>query len=228
MPGDKNALMSDMGGLAPTEGAVYGANVEKGIEEGNLKLATLVGSRVCHDLISPIGAVQNGVELLEMARTVDGPELELIADSVKSASTRARFFRIAYGGASAQMLGRAEVTGVIDDFNTTGRLNIDWQVDIPQPRALVRLAFLALQCCEAAMPLGGSVTVALEGDTWVLTAEGRRVQIDPTFWEDLMAHPDLDALTPAQVQFALVPLAAEGLGRKVVGETSEGGLSIRF
>lgn len=60
----------------------------------NLDLPALIGSRICHDLISPIGAINNGLELLNMAGTgaAPGPELELIGQSVESASARIRFF----------------------------------------------------------------------------------------------------------------------------------------
>lgn len=50
----------------------------------NLDLAALVSSRICHDLISPIGAINNGLELLNMSGLAhDGPEIQLIGDSVK-------------------------------------------------------------------------------------------------------------------------------------------------
>ena len=191
-------------------------------------LATLVGSRICHDLISPIGAVQNGVELLELSRSLDGPELELIAESVRSASTRARFFRIAYGGASVQMLGRGEVAGVIDDFNRTGRLKVDWGIETPQSRALVRLSFLSLQCCESAMPLGGTVQITAQEDRWQLVADSARLQMDPHLWEDLMLMPDLENLQPAHVQFALLPMAANGMGRQVEVIRRDTGITLSF
>ncbi|MEO0403208.1 MAG: histidine phosphotransferase, partial [Pseudomonadota bacterium] len=65
----------------------------------NVNLAALIGSRICHDLISPIGAINNGLELLGMSDQRDGPEIDLISESVENASARIRFFRIAYGAA---------------------------------------------------------------------------------------------------------------------------------
>ena len=70
--------------------------------QNKLNIAALIGSRICHDLISPIGAINNGLELLEMTGTSSGPEMELISESVGNASARIRFFRIAYGAASDQ------------------------------------------------------------------------------------------------------------------------------
>jgi histidine phosphotransferase ChpT len=69
--------------------------------QNDLDLAALVSSRICHDLLSLIGAINNGLELLNMSGASPiGPEMQLICDSVKSASARIRFFRIAFGAAS--------------------------------------------------------------------------------------------------------------------------------
>ena len=78
-------------------------------------IAALIGSRICHDLISPIGAIGNGVEILTMSASVgSSPELGLIADSVHHTNARIRFFRIAYGAASMDnVIGRQEVISVL-------------------------------------------------------------------------------------------------------------------
>ena len=62
-------------------------------------LAALIGSRICHDLISPIGAVTNGLELMSMAGGT-GPELELVNESAANANARIRLFRLAFGQAT--------------------------------------------------------------------------------------------------------------------------------
>ena len=63
-------------------------------------LTGLIGSRICHDLISPIGAIGNGLELLEM-RIGSSEELALVSESCRNANARIRFFRIAFGAAGA-------------------------------------------------------------------------------------------------------------------------------
>lgn len=60
-------------------------------------IAALVSARICHDLISPIGAIGNGVELLMLDKAAASPEMDLISESVTQASARIRFFRLAYG-----------------------------------------------------------------------------------------------------------------------------------
>lgn len=61
--------------------------------QSDLNLAALIGSRICHDLISPIGAINNGLELLGMSgNRMEGPEIDLIGQSVQNASARASAF----------------------------------------------------------------------------------------------------------------------------------------
>ncbi|MFT7594345.1 MAG: histidine phosphotransferase ChpT [Paracoccaceae bacterium] len=182
--------------------------------ETNVNLAALIGSRICHDLISPIGAISNGLELLDLAGGAQGPEMDLIADSVGDAGARIRFFRIAYGAASEQMLGRAEVVSVLDDMLRGARLKVQWAPLDPQPRAEVRLAFLALQCLETAMPYGGTVRILAEGGVWTAIGKADKLNVDDNLWSDMGTPGTTPKITPAQVQFALLPAVAADLGRK--------------
>lgn len=169
-------------------------------------LAALVGSRICHDLISPIGAIGNGVELLSLTDGDTGAEMELISESVQSANARIRYFRIAYGAASAdQMVGRSDILSILTATARGGRFTYFWQVEGDQPRRTVRCAMLLMQCFEAALPLGGDILIDRDGDQWQLRADGPRIKIDAALW-DSMVHPHPDyPFTAAQVQFALIP-----------------------
>lgn len=194
----------------------------------SVKLASLIGSRICHDLISPIGAITNGLELLDLAGNATGPELDLISDSVVSAGARIRFFRVAYGAAGDQMLGRAEILSVLDDMAKGGRLTIQWNPPDAQPRALVRLAFLALQCCETAMPYGGSVRVAEESGAWTVKGSAEKMNVDPDLWARLQTPGSGDDVTPAQVQFALLPALAGDISRNVTFGADATGVTLTF
>ncbi|MDU9003228.1 histidine phosphotransferase family protein [Sedimentitalea todarodis] len=196
--------------------------------QSNHNLASLIGSRICHDLISPIGAITNGLELLDMAGGMQGPELELISDSVGNAGARIRFFRIAYGAAGEQMLGRTEVLSVLDDVSRGGRLRLHWSPLEPQSRACVRLAFLAIQCLETSMPYGGDANVGVEGDRWRVTGTSEKLNVDSALWAGLSAPDTLLHVTPAQVQFALMPTVAADLDRNVSTEQADGQIAICF
>jgi histidine phosphotransferase ChpT len=153
-----------------------------------LELAALLCSRVCHDLISPTGAIVNGLEVLEE----DGDEetkkfaLDLIKKSAKTASARLQFCRIAFGAAGsagAQVdTGDAETMarGFIEDEKT----KLTWNV----PRALlpknrVKLLLNMLVIATQTIPRGGTLTVDAvgEGETtgFRIVAAGLNARIPP-------------------------------------------------
>ena len=196
----------------------------------NIDLPTLIGSRICHDLISPIGAINNGLELLQMAGTgaAPGPELALIGQSVESASARIRFFRIAFGAAGDQTMGQNEVTSILRDLYADSRVEIDWQITAPQSRNCVRMAFLALLCVETALHHGGRITIAEEAGRWRIHAEADKIAIDPALW-GLLSGPDQEKpLQPAQVQFALLPLLAQEQGKEITLDSDDTVLTLSF
>ncbi len=196
-----------------------------------LELATLVGSRICHDLISPIGAIGNGVELLGLTNVSAGhsPEMDLISESVENANARIRFFRIAFGSPSSKhTIGRQEVLSVLAASALGGRLNYFWQVKDDQPRVDVQISFLLMQCFETALPLGGDVHVHLEGEKWVLKAQGPRMNVMPALWDSLTDPTLTVAHTPAQVQFALLPGIVSDVGKVLDIRMAEDSISVQF
>ncbi|MEJ6401830.1 histidine phosphotransferase family protein [Yoonia sp. 2307UL14-13] len=192
-------------------------------------LAALVGSRICHDLISPIGAIGNGIELLALTGGSAPAEMDLITDSVENANARIRFFRIAFGSAGeGQMVGTSEVQGILRDIAAGTRFEYDWQVAVEQPRPMVRCAFLMLLCVETALPLGGDVRITLDGDRWVITATGSRLKVDAALWETL-TQPDAPFdHTAAQVQFALLPDLLAAQTRRIDLDITETAITARF
>jgi histidine phosphotransferase ChpT len=192
-------------------------------------LTDLIGSRICHDLISPLGAISNGVELLSMSGAAPGPEMGLISESAANATARIRFFRIAFGSAGAgQRIGRPEITSILSALSPGGRLAIDWQPGGDQPRGLVKLAFLLIQCFECAMPWGGRLTIRESGGNWALAGEAERMKIDPALWQALAEPARTPELDAARVQFALAPLTARALGRRLAVEHGENSARVGF
>ncbi len=192
-------------------------------------LTALVGSRICHDLISPIGAIGNGVELMMMDGSSRGPEIALIADSVTNANARIRFFRVAFGAASAdQHIGRAEIAAILSDFTRGGRLVIDWQSPPDLPRPAVKLAFLLIQCLETAMPFGGRITVGHDAAAWTLTGQAAQLKVDADLWGLLSGRNPAPAITAAQVHFALVPEELRRHKRALTVATTETEISLTF
>jgi len=192
-------------------------------------LAALIGSRICHDLISPIGAIANGLELMQMSGTALTPEVALISESVENANARIRFFRVAYGMASAQQpMGRAEVVSILKAVAHGGRVSFHWGPLDDMPRTEVRLAFLALQCLETAMPYGGRVTLARDGDIWVISGNADKIRQMPALWASLDMPGRALQVSAAEVQFALLPVLLAEDGRKISLTLTDQSIMMRF
>jgi histidine phosphotransferase ChpT len=181
-------------------------------------LAALIGSRICHDLISPIGAVSNGLELMALAGAADGPEMALVCHSAASANARIRLLRLAFGIASADQVTRAdEIVTSWAGVHGEGRVTLHWNAPASLNRPIARLIVLALLCAETALPRGGRITVENEGSSWCLEAHGVTVVVEPALWDCITSLRAAQNLRPAHVQFLLLPhhLIEEGRGCNV-------------
>lgn len=169
-------------------------------------VSALLGSRICHDLISPIGAISNGVELLLMDGAARSPEMTLVAESVAHANARIRFFRVAFGQTSKdQRIGAGEIKGILADMARGSRMTIEWISPQDLSRRESKLAFLCILCLETALGQGGRITVERGETRWTLTGSAPRLRLDPALWEAL-SKPNAGAeIGPGQVQFLLVP-----------------------
>jgi len=192
-------------------------------------LVDLIGSRICHDLISPIGAISNGVELLTMSGNNRGPEIDLITESVESANARIRFFRIAFGTVSAtQKFTATETRAILRDVSWGGKIVYDWQPQQDAPRSDVKLVFLLLQCFETAMPRGGRITISRVGEQWAIYGQAERLKIDTGLWRTLTHASEPANLDAAHVHFALAALAASSIRRRLTLENSGDSARVRF
>ncbi|PWK62679.1 histidine phosphotransferase family protein [Roseicyclus mahoneyensis] len=182
---------------------------------GPQTLSDLIGSRLCHDLVNPLGAIGNGVELIEMTGSVRGPEMDLIRDAVRDAQARVRFLRVAFGAAGAQqMLSAREARATAQAPWQGGRLALDWAVTTDLPRLRVKLGYLMLLCAETALPMGGEVSLAVDqAGQWQLEAHGPRVTLDEALWSVLRFGMGAAGrpLRPSEAQFAALHAAAEPL-----------------
>jgi histidine phosphotransferase ChpT len=193
-------------------------------------LTALIGSRICHDLISPIGAIGNGVELLMMSGGANrGPEVALIAESVSHANARIRFFRIAFGAAGQDArIGRPEVSSILADLMNGSRQSVEWTSPADMARQEVKLAFLAIMCGETAMPFGGRMRVERGETRWTVQGVAARMRIDPDLWDVLSNPGNLRDITPGEVHFALLAEEIARLNRRLAVELREGEVRIGF
>jgi len=194
-----------------------------------LELAALLCSRVCHDLISPVGAIVNGLEVLDDNPKPDDRDfaLDLIRKSAKTASARLQFCRLAFGAAGssgAQIdLGDAEAVarGHIED----GKCKIVWNLPrLLQPKNRVKLLLNTLIIAQHTIPRGGTLTVDPDGEgeamSFRITASGFNARLPQNVAEILSGErgpaTDAHAIQPyytrllAQACGLSVRLAQEG------------------
>jgi len=168
-------------------------------------LAELVGSRLCHDLVNPISAISNGLELLALSGAVPTPEIELIGDAVRDALARIRFFRIAFGAARpGETISARETREILAEIYGASRLDVRWQIDEDLPRADTKLGFLLLNTAETAFPLGGTLGISRGASGWMLEANGRKMSVEDANWQALITPGLATSPPPARVQFALL------------------------
>src|ERR1700723_3926506 len=150
--------------MSAPESASASGSATSAASLGALDLAALLCSRVCHDLISPVGAIVNGLEVMEEDKNEETKTfaLELIKKSAHQASAKLQFCRLAFGAAGS---ARAQIDfgdaqkaarGLIEDGKTT----LAWNL----PRALlaknaVKLFLNMLLIATASIPRGGTLTV---------------------------------------------------------------------
>ncbi|SMO58162.1 histidine phosphotransferase family protein [Paracoccus laeviglucosivorans] len=198
------------------------------------KLAAMVSSRLCHDLVSPLGAIGNGLELLQMSGEFPGigksPELQLIAESVEAARARIRWFRVAFGAAAeGQRLGPNELAALLGDMEKAGRLRIRLEAEGDLPRSEARMILLAAMCLDTAMPWGCSVLVCRGAVGWRLVATASRIKPDTALWSWLDAGPgERPEPAPSEVHFPLLAGFAAKAQRKLHWELDETGGEISF
>ncbi|KQP06651.1 MAG: histidine phosphotransferase family protein [Methylobacterium sp.] len=160
-----------------------------------LDLSALLCSRVCHDVISPVGAIVNGLEVLEDESDASMREfaLELIAKSARQASARLQFARIAFGaaGSAGASIDLADAEKVSRGMFTDDKTQLAWSA--PQalyPKNKVKLILNLVVIAQSAIPRGGLIDVTVKGDgeapTIVITAKGSHARIPPHV-EALMA-----------------------------------------
>jgi len=169
--------------------------------------ASLLCSRLCHDLLSPVGALNNGLELLADEHDPDMRQrcLDLLSESARASANKLKFFRLAFGAAGGfgETVDTREAKAAIEGlFGPEGKVELNWLVEAPalSKTAIKVLLNLALIAGDA-LVRGGRLDVAAEqaGQTTeiVVRAEGPRLILDPELRKALQVDlGDIAALSP--------------------------------
>ena len=123
------------------------------------QLASLITSRICHDLANPVGAIHNGLELLELSGFPTTPELELVLASVKNAQSKISFFRVAFGPSDRSAMSLNEIATILKQKSDDGKTRFDWATKNTPDRPVLKTLFLLCLCIETSLPRGGDVRI---------------------------------------------------------------------
>lgn len=179
----------------------------------NLNLTALLGARICHDMISPIGAIGNGLELLSIAGDAGGTLTDLIEDSAANANARLRLFRIAFGPTSDQTISSAELGDVTNGYFGDGNFKITWPKGADFSRSEAQLALLLCLVLETTMSRRGQVEFLSPKR---IVGKTMRNMLTHPYWTVMCGNGAWPAdLAPGDVQFPLTRNALEDMGQEL-------------
>ncbi|MGO8915138.1 MAG: histidine phosphotransferase family protein [Stellaceae bacterium] len=191
------------------------------------RVLELLNARLCHELVSPVGAINNGVELLDD----DDPEfvrdaIRLIGQSARKAGQRLQFYRFAYGtttsaGGSAAGSGRDLAIGLLEG----GKVRCDWSAEAATlPLDWQRLACNMLVLAAEALPRGGAVLIRplRAGASGIeVTAEGDSVNLSPEMRAALDPAAAVEQLSSRTVHAYFTARLALQLGARLAVAAAE-------
>ena len=186
-------------------------------------LASLLCSRLCHDLMSPVGALNNGIELLADETDPDMREkcLELLAESARASANKLKFFRLAFGagGGFGDDIDTREAEAALEGlFGPERRIELGWMVSGDKlPKGAVKLLLNLALLAGDALVRGGRLDVGAESDgrqiELVIRGEGPRILLDPALRQTLAAGSSGGTVEPRAAGAWLAhSLAAEAGG----------------
>lgn len=187
-----------------------------------LDLASLLCSRLCHDMLSPVGALSNGLELL---RDEKDPEMrkrcmELLEQSAKASADKLKFFRLAFGAAGGfgQMVSVSEARELIAALiGDSGRITLDWKVprdELPKAavKTLLNLAAMGIEALVRGGTLEVGAEMTKEASEIVIRAVGPRIAFDQTIGQALDGSLPLADLSSRTAPAAMIHRLAASTG----------------
>jgi histidine phosphotransferase ChpT len=197
------------------------------------EFASLLCSRLCHDLLSPVGALNNGIELLtdEHDPEMRARCLDLLGESARASANKLKFFRLAFGAAGgfADEVDTREARVAIEGlFGGDGRIQLGWMVDMPtMGKSALKVLLNLVLIAGDALVRGGRLDIGAEkhgeGLDIVARAEGPRIVIDAELKRALAGDASEEAIAPRAAAAWLVHCLVEEAGGEVqISDQEEG------
>ncbi len=202
-----------------------------------IDFASLLCSRLCHDLLSPVGAINNGIELLADEHD---PEmrtrcLDLLAESARASANKLKFFRLAFGAAGGfgDAVDTREVKAAIEGlFGGDRRIAVGWMVgDGSLGKGTIKILMNLALIAGDALVRGGRLDIGVERGSpnteIVVRAEGPRIVLDPELRTALTGGAAQETLTPrASAAYLVWSLVNQRSGDVMILEPEDGVLML--
>lgn len=191
--------------------------------------ASLLCSRLCHDLLSPVGALNNGIELLadEHDPEMRARCLELLSESAKASANKLKFFRLAFGAAGGfgETVDTREAKSAIEGlFGDNHRVKIGWMIeDAALPKAAIKVLLNLALIAGDALVRGGQLDVGaevLDGQVEIVVrGDGPRIVLDAELRQALTGTQGDTPITPrAAAAYLVHQLVTAGSGEVQISE----------
>ena len=201
----------------------------------SLDLAALMCSRVCHDVISPVGAIVNGLEVMDLEKDAAMREdaLRLVRESAGRASSRLQFARLAFGagGSAGAAIDLSAAHTVARTYFEDEKAELVWEAPrLLLPKNKVKLLLNLLLLAGPAIPRGGTIKVTVEGgeaaSTMIVTATGPNARIPPHVTELLAGQSATGSVDAHAIQPFYTGLIAKAADMQIAVDIE--GETVRF
>jgi len=202
----------------------------------DLDFAGFLVSRVCHDLVGPMGAVVNGLEVLEdeTDAAMRADALRIVTQSAGQALARLQFLRIAFGaaGSAGAELDLSEVGRLVNGLLEGGKVRLDWQAaHVHWPKDWAKLLMNAALVAADALPRGGDVIVktaqAGSAPSFLVRASGAGAKIFAEAEKAVRGETENAGLDARGIQPFLAYRLAERVGTSLSVSASEGAVEVK-
>ncbi|NIZ01431.1 histidine phosphotransferase family protein [Thalassospira lucentensis] len=193
-----------------------------------MTLIELISSRICHDLVGPVGAVNAGAELMGEEGVADDEALALMRKSGLEAARRLQLFRLAFGRAGNSVDTASMRDAARQAYAAEGKVELQWDAltfDPSHGRVVLNMVMMARE----ALPFGGTISVAHDSDgKTTVSAHGKRAALRPEVMNVLENDVSADVLDPRTVHGFFVKNLAKRTGGALSVLQQDGNIALIY
>lgn len=192
----------------------------------DIRLLEMLSSKICHDLISPVGAINNGIELVEdIGGSVVNEAMKLISTSAQQAAKRLRLFRMAYGKSGAEQgVTLKDMRNTAKDFLSAGKCKLTWGEEqafseVAAKKGALKMVLCMTMMAEDVLSHGGDITVETVSEPDKVgvrvTIAGSHAQLSEAMHQALKGETSVEDVTPRTVHAYVMGRMIDYYGFKI-------------